>query len=421
MKTVRYDDWHVLKIDVSSERSATFLRKLMQTPMGESFLIFDHLVTINQPFVIGVPPNIFMELRKRLQTQGIQFLVMQHNLQELIDGEAKTNMNVFRRSGKTFDWKRYYNLEEIDTWLKSLPSKYEHVTLIKGGRSYEGRDINGVLLAKNPNNPGIYIEGGLHAREWISPATVTFMLNQLLTSDNEKVQNLANNYNWYILPVTNPDGYNYTFTVNRMWRKNRSMQNHNCGRFHGANGPGVDLNRNWDCFWEQEPNHVCSELYPGTHAFSEVETRTLSEFMKGIKHKLQVYLTFHSFSQVLLLPYSAIPDPPHNLADLMYIANATVEGLKKRYGTHYKYGTVHEIMYKATGSTSDYVYRKLGIDIPIAYELRPSWEDPTAFLLPVDQIIPTGLETLDSVVELIAAAKRIGYFDKKTVSCDKED
>lgn len=53
----------------------------------------------------------------------------------------------------------------------------------------------------------------MHAREWIGPATSTYILNQLLTSTDASIKSIAENYNWYIFPVTNPDGYTYTHTT----------------------------------------------------------------------------------------------------------------------------------------------------------------------------------------------------------------
>lgn len=56
------------------------------------------------------------------------------------------------------------------------------------------------------NKPAIFIDGGIHAREWIAPATVLYMVELLLTGH----KNLLTNIDWYVLPVLNPDGYEFT-------------------------------------------------------------------------------------------------------------------------------------------------------------------------------------------------------------------
>ena len=66
----------------------------------------------------------------------------------------------------------------------------------------------------------MWIDGGIHAREWIGPAVVTWMLKELVENDNAHPE-LTENLDWYILPVHNPDGYAYTQSNNRMWRKTR--------------------------------------------------------------------------------------------------------------------------------------------------------------------------------------------------------
>lgn len=104
----------------------------------------------------------------------------------------------------------------------------------------------------------------------------------------------------------------------------------------------------------------------------------------------------------------------------MCIANATVGALSKRYGTEYKYGPIHKVMYKATGSSIDYVYSKLKIEIPFVYELRPQSEVGNGFLLPANLIILTGLETLDSIITMLRVAKEIGYFTEKESSEGEE-
>lgn len=88
------------------------------------------------------------------------------------------------------------------------------VTLVTIGESVEGRPIRGVKIDfRKQDNPVIgMIEGGIHAREWISPATVTYIINDFLTSTDPDVRFMAENIVWHIFPVVNPDGYVYTFT-----------------------------------------------------------------------------------------------------------------------------------------------------------------------------------------------------------------
>jgi hypothetical protein len=71
------------------------------------------------------------------------------------------------------------------------------------------------------SKPAMWIDGGIHAREWISPATVTFMIRQLVEVKDPEEADLLDNLDWYILPQVNPDGYEHTRTSDRLWRKTR--------------------------------------------------------------------------------------------------------------------------------------------------------------------------------------------------------
>lgn len=58
----------------------------------------------------------------------------------------------------------------------------------------------------------LLIYTGIHAREWITPASVLFVLTELLTNPDENIRYIAENYDWYFFPSINPDGYEYSHT-----------------------------------------------------------------------------------------------------------------------------------------------------------------------------------------------------------------
>lgn len=61
----------------------------------------------------------------------------------------------------------------------------------------------------------------------------------------------------------------------------------------------------------------------------------------------------------------------------------------------------------ATGSTVDYIKGIHKKDIAYTYELRDQGRN--GFLLPPEQIIPTGEETMDSLVAMFKEAKARGH------------
>lgn len=105
-------------------------------------------------------------------------------------------------------WDAYYKNDEINSWLDDLVESYpDIVTSLDAGPSYEGRPIKGIKISHGAGRRIIFLEAGIHSREWISPATTCYIANELLTSEDPDVQKYAREYDWYIFPVTNPDGY----------------------------------------------------------------------------------------------------------------------------------------------------------------------------------------------------------------------
>ncbi|CAH0546621.1 unnamed protein product [Brassicogethes aeneus] len=383
---VRYDNHKLYRLNPKTNEALEQLKQLEENDLEIKF--WNDLRGKNHFVDILVPSEKIEEFEKFVRGFEIDLKLINTNIQEVIDAE-KTNK---RSTGMS--WTAYNSLETIVDWMDSLATEYpDKVTKITVGKTYEGRDINGVKLSFNSNNTNnaVFIEANIHAREWITSAVVTWILNEFLTSTDAGVRNLAESHDWYIVPVLNVDGFQYTKTTDRMWRKTRTPY----GKCYG-----VDPNRNWGYHWNEggTSKNPCSDSYLGPAPFSEECTRTTSKYLSTIADKLIGYIGFHSYSQLLLIPYGHSPAHVENYDQLEEIGLKAAKSLAKRYGTQYTVGNIVETIYIASGSSMDWVKGNYKTPVTYTYELRDTGR--YGFLLPAKQIIPTAEETLDSLVTM---------------------
>ena len=65
-------------------------------------------------------------------------------------------------------------------FLAELEKQYTTMKMETIGKTGEGRDVKIVKInADNSNLPVIFIDAGIHAREWISPASTLFLIEKL--------------------------------------------------------------------------------------------------------------------------------------------------------------------------------------------------------------------------------------------------
>jgi len=389
---VRYDGYEVHRITPHTKAQVFVLRQLENNP---NLNFWTDVSVPGRNVDIMVPPNLKYYFQNFTRQYNLEDKIWIEDVQQRIENEKRKGVRAIGWQ----NWTDYQTLDEIYAWLDSLVLAYpDKVTPIVGGRSYQGREIRGVRVSFGSGKKGVFIEGGIHSREWISPATITYMLNQILTSDDAAVRSAAESRDWHIFPSVNPDGYVYTHINDRMWRRTRKP--------YGSTCYGADPNRNWDYHWMEGGASTlpCSEIHGGSAPFSEIETKTLAEYISSVAETLDIYLAFHSFSQLILIPFGHEGNElPGNNEELHRIANAAAESLFKRYGTNYTVGNIPEAIYTASGGSIDWVLGKhRNIRIVYAYELRDKGK--FGFILPADQIVPTGEETLDSVVRIIQEA-----------------
>lgn len=394
---VRFDNYRVYQVTPNVTQQLDVLKNLDGS--SEKVVFLEGVQAAGRPLNVMVDPTMLYNFLRTLDESEIDYKLLDENAQEKLEvpaADVKPQKRIIE-----YDWKRYHDLDETYSWLESLAKRFpDQVTLVEAGQSYEGRKIMGLKISYKEGNKGIFLEAGMHAREWIAPATVTYMTNQLLTSKNKEVRAMAENYDWYIVPHANPDGYVYTHTTNRVWRKTRTPY----GKCFGA-----DPNRNFDFHWNSvgSSKNPCTETYAGPEPFSEIETKTLSEYISSVKDDLMLYISYHSYSQLLLFPYGHTSELPPNYKDLKRVYDAALKGISERFGTRYTGGNIYDAIYPASGASLDWAYGVLGVNLTYCYELRPSsnslWY---GFKLPASEIVPTGQETLDSLVAMVKEASK---------------
>nr|1ZLI_A Chain A, Carboxypeptidase B [Homo sapiens] len=292
-----------------------------------------------------------------------------------------------RATGHSYE--KYNNWETIEAWTQQVAT--ENPALISRsviGTTFEGRAIYLLKVGKaGQNKPAIFMDCGFHAREWISPAFCQWFVREAVRTYGREIQvtELLNKLDFYVLPVLNIDGYIYTWTKSRFWRKTRSTHT-------GSSCIGTDPNRNFDAGWCEigASRNPCDETYCGPAAESEKETKALADFIRNKLSSIKAYLTIHSYSQMMIYPYSYAYKLGENNAELNALAKATVKELASLHGTKYTYGPGATTIYPAAGGSDDWAYDQ-GIRYSFTFELRDTGR--YGFLLPESQIRATCEET----------------------------
>ncbi|XP_068143640.1 zinc carboxypeptidase [Drosophila tropicalis] len=399
---IRYDNYGVYKLKYSSSWQRNLLLKL--TEEHDNFRLW-HESKDELHMMVG--PKAIWKFQQVLQKTHVKSDLFIKNVQELIENETDIST---RADTSEFGWTRYNTLEEIEKWLDEILSAYPEVTEeFIVGQSYENRTIRGIKISYNTGNPGVFIESNIHAREWITSATATWLINQFLTSEDEMIRSLAENHDWYIVPVLNVDGFVYSHEKDRMWRKTRQPSDK-------SSCIGVDPNRNFDSHWMENggaSDEPCDETYGGPYANSEPEIKAISEYVASIKDKLNVMLAFHSYSQLLLSPYGHTEEEePENYDDLNEVAKAYADAvLALPYGTSYNYGSVASVLYVASGGTNDWAYNEQNISISYTIEFRD--QGKYGFILPPAYIVPNAEEALIGISALLDKCQELNYLELK--------
>ncbi len=198
----------------------------------------------------------------------------------------------------------------------------------------------------------------------------------------------------WIVPLVNPDGLEYSIQSYRYWRKNR--------RDNGDGSFGIDINRNYGYQWGADNDgsspYPDSEIYRGSAAFSEPETRAVRDFF--LSRNIRALISYHSFSQTIMYPWGYTLQPAEKDAAMSAIAARMAALIQAVNGRTYLYGESSRELYLTNGDLTDWAYGTAGIPA-YTIELPPADEIHGGFFNAEADIASIFSENLPAMLDLI--------------------
>ncbi|XP_038217344.1 carboxypeptidase B-like [Zerene cesonia] len=349
---------------------------------------------------IMVRPQYKEKFLARLDEAGIQHYVHNNDVVRALDDfEVKFNQWKLRRNNDAI-YNTYPRYGEIEAYLDRLGQEYPNiVTVVNAGNTFEGRPMKYVRISttnfEDPNKPIYILDAAMHSREWVTPPVALYTIHRLVEDLRNEDRDLLENVDWVILPVFNPDGWEFSHVQNRMWRRSRS--------FNATISPicyGADLNRNFDIFFGtfSVSSNPCSDIYPGPFAFSEIESRNVRDMLYLYLNRTQIYMNMHSYGNYILYGFDNYT-LPHNVAQLHFVAaamGAHIDARKMADAPYYAVGNSNYVLYGASGTSQDYA-QEIGVPFSITLEL-PEFDD-YGFVVPPEYIEQINTETYAGIAE----------------------
>lgn len=369
--TKSYHGYELIEIvtRLESDRSAVlFLQKMDET--------LDFWYEGMDSVHVFAPPEKLNFVKSFLDKRGVLHHVINDHIQKDIEVEAQR-----LAKKKAFDVNDFNTYEDISSELVSLAIRCGNnpgvnCEVISAGQSAQGREQWILKISKSgAGRKAVWYDATIHAREWLATATHMKIATHLVDDYNTdpEVQRLVDTYDWYLMPVQNPDGYAYSWSNDRMWRKNRTPNS-------GSTCIGTDLNRNFAEMWGNAgaSTNACSETFRGSSAGSEPETQNVQTQARQLGPSLATSIHMHTYGQYWLIPWGSYanggPGPACNIADdhddMMLLAQPVANAIAGTYNTNWLRGNSCQTIYPASGLTMDYFKRFGGVKYTATPELR---------------------------------------------------
>uniref|UniRef100_A0A1I8FL99 Peptidase_M14 domain-containing protein n=1 Tax=Macrostomum lignano TaxID=282301 RepID=A0A1I8FL99_9PLAT len=305
---------------------------------------------------ILVPPRLVSAFRKAVAGRpDIQLELLHRNYGRVAAqadrGESAVSARLMKRLRRAvrrsdqliLNHNQYLRYDQL---LEAVNSLAQQCNLLRSntcrqqeiGSAYEGRKLIVLRIEKSQTDKQkrkVWIDGGIHAREWISPATVLLYMADVLISKGlnrrmwtPEVVALLDYYDFLMLPLYNPDGYEY------------SHSHYDFGAKTAKRTVATRLKAGWG--GSGSSSDPCQDNYRGAGPFSAMESAAVKRFVEqeNSDKKILLFLSYHSYGQYVLMPFGfkrgAYPRPALSAGKMSCVAF---------FGSREMFSTNHAILH----------------------------------------------------------------------------
>jgi murein tripeptide amidase MpaA len=79
-------------------------------------------------------------------------------------------------------------------------------TTLDVATSTEGRLVKGLKISSGPGKKAVWVDCVIHAREWLAAPVCMKLIEDVIADPARQAQ-----VDWYVLPISNPDGYVFSW------------------------------------------------------------------------------------------------------------------------------------------------------------------------------------------------------------------
>ncbi|OWR42037.1 hypothetical protein KGM_204342 [Danaus plexippus plexippus] len=315
--------------------------------------------------------------------------------------QSGTKMRKIRSAGSSIKYRKYLDYDTVVSILSRMATEDSemanivHLTpMTSANNSIIALELHSDTRSKKP---GVLVVSAINGMVWGGPNAVIELAEKLIYDTNYQTP-FFNDYDWYFIPLANPDGLNFTTNIRHLtplnamdWSRNLTARNGTRPAFWHKNMEssfdscfGTNINRNFAYHWQDGVSKKmnCSQFYPGSKPFSTAETQALRSYIDKLADVINIAIhldaSFVPKKEFILYPWRYSLRQPSNFRTLQDIGEYAARQARLPDGRLYE---VHQSSNdeRVAGSLTDYISGVVGIELVFLvkpyHEIFPNYTD----------------------------------------------